>query len=182
MASLGRADVLTLAEARKKTIGYLARLADAADPQMEIDERRSQKTVTDLCAAFIENHAKHKRVAWQSDQSCLEHRILPKLRWRPAATIVAADIEAIHSEVGREHPYAANSLLDLVRKMFNWGKVADFVPKDHANPALGIVRFPERTRKRFITTVEMPHFIEGLEAEDNEYARHGLWIAAAGIA
>jgi len=176
LASLGRADVLTLAEARKKAIGYLARLAGDADPQMEIDERRTQKTVADLCAAFIESHAKHKRVAWQSDQSCLKRRILPKLQWRPAATIVAADIEAIHSDVGREHPYAANNLLDLVRKMFNWGKVAGFVPKDHANPALGIVRFPEQTRKRFITTVEMPHFIRGLESEDNEYARHGLWL------
>lgn len=176
LASLGRADVLTLAETRKKAIGYLARLAADADPQLEIEQRSSQKTVADLCAAFIENHAKHKRVAWRGDQSCLKRRILPKLRWRPAATIVAADIEAIHSEVGREHPYAANNLLDLVRKMFNWGKVAGFVRKDHTNPALGIVRFPERARRRFITTVEMPHFIEGLEAEDNEYARHGLWL------
>ncbi|MEJ0005761.1 MAG: Arm DNA-binding domain-containing protein [Steroidobacteraceae bacterium] len=176
LASLGRADVLTLEEARRKTIRYLAKLADDADPQAEIEQRRSQKTVADLCAAFIENHAKHKRVAWQSDESCLKRRILPKLHWRPAASIVTADIEAIHSKVGREHPYAANNLLDLVRKMFNWGKVAGFMPKDHANPALGIVRFPERTRRRFITTVEMPHFIRGLEAEDNEYARHGLWL------
>jgi integrase len=176
LALLGRADVLTLEEARKKAIRYLAKLADDADPQAEIEQRRSQRTVADLCAAFIENHAKHKRVAWQSDQSCLKRRILPKLHWRPAATIVTADIEAIHSRVGGEHPYAANNLLDLVRKMFHWGKVAGFVPKDHANPALGIVRFPERTRRRFITTVEMPYFIRGLEAEDNEYARHGLWL------
>jgi hypothetical protein len=165
---------LTLEEARRKAIRYLAKLADDADPQAEIEQRRSQRTVADLCVAFIENHAKHKRVAWQIDQSCLKRCILPKLHWRPAASIVTADIKAVHSEVGREHPYAANNLLDLVRKMFNWGKVAGLVPKDHANPALGIVRFPERTRRRFITTVEMPHFIRGLEAEDNEYARHGL--------
>jgi integrase len=168
--------VLTPAEARKKAIGYLAKLAIDVDPQVEIEERRSQMTVADLCAEFIENHAKHKRMAWQDDQSCLKRRILPKLQWRPAATIVAADIEAIHAELGRGHPYAANNLLDLVRKMFNWGKVAGFVPRDHVNPALGIVRFPERARKRFITTIEMPRFIEGLEAEDNEYARHGLWL------
>jgi integrase len=176
LASLGRADILTLEEARKKAIRYLAKLVDDADPQVEIEQRRSQKTVAELCAAFIENHAKHKRISWQSDQSCLKRRILPRLHWRAAASIVTADIEAIHSEVGREHPYAANSLLDLVRKMFNWGKIAGFVPKDHANPALGIARFPERIRRRFITTVEMPNFIRGLEAEDNEYARHGLWL------
>jgi len=60
--------------------------------------------------------------------------------------------------------------------MFNWGKVAGLVPKDHANPAMGIGKFPERKRKRFITTVEMPQFIRALEAEDNEYARHGIWL------
>jgi hypothetical protein len=38
------------------------------------------------------------------------------------------------------------------------------------------VRFRERKRKRFITTVEMPRFVSSLEQEDNEYARHGLWM------
>jgi integrase len=170
--------VLTLEEARRKTIAYLGKVATGADPQTELDQRHSQKTVTDLCTAFIENHAKHKRIAWRSDESCLKRRILPKLRSQPSpsATIVTADIEAIHSDVGRRYPYAANYLLDTVRKMFNWGRVAGLLPKDHANPALGIVRFPERVRRRFITTVEMPQFIRELEAEDNDYARHGLWL------
>jgi integrase len=89
---------------------------------------------------------------------------------------VTSDIEAIHSEVGAEHPYAANRILEVVRKMFNWGKVAGLVPRDHANPAVGIVRFRERKRKRFITTMEMPRFINALEQEDNDYARHGIWL------
>jgi integrase len=155
---------------------YADRVGLAGLFERPTDQRRTQKTVAELCAAFIENHAKHKRIAWRSDESCLKRHILPKLQGRPAVSIVTADIEAIHSEIGREHPYAANNLLDLVRKMFNWGKIAGLVSKDHANPALGIIRFPERTRKRFITTVEMPHFIRGLEAEDNEYARNGLWL------
>src|ERR1700730_6405569 len=176
LASLGRADVLTLDQARKKAITYLGKVAANEDPQEELEQLRSQRTVAELCTAFIENHAKKKRVAWKDDESCLKRRILPKLKARPAATIVSADIEAIHSAVGTGHPYAANRILEVVRKMFNWGKVAGLVPKDHANPAMGIARFPERRRRRFITTVEMPLFIRGLEAEDNEYARHGLWL------
>jgi integrase len=176
VASLGRADVLTLQVARRRAFTYLGKLATDEDPQAEIEQRRSQKTVAELCAAFIDNHARPKRVAWRSDEFCLKRRILPILGQRLAATIVTADIEAIHIKVGRQYPYAANNVLDLVRKLFNWGKVAGFLPKDHANPAVGIVRFPERARKRFITTVEMPHFIRGLEAEDNEYARHTLWL------
>jgi integrase len=176
LASLGRADVLTLDQARKKAIAYLGKVAANEDPQEELDQLRSQKTVAELCAAFIEKHAKRKRIAWKDDESCLKRRILPKLGGRATTTVVTADIEPIHSHVGARHPYAANRLLELTRKMFNWGKVAGDVPKDHVNPALGIAKFPERKRKRFITTVEMPEFIRGLEAEDNEYARHGLWL------
>jgi integrase len=176
LASLGRADVLTLDEARKKAIAYLGKVAANEDPQEESDQQRSQRSMAELCTAFVENHAKKKRVGWKDDESCLRRRILSKLETRAAVTVVTADIEAIHSEVGTEHPYAANRFLEVVRKMFNWGKVAGFVPKDHANPAMGIGKFPERKRKRFITTVEMPQFIRALEAEDNEYARHGLWL------
>jgi hypothetical protein len=67
-----------------------------------------------------------------------------------------------------QHPYAANTLLGLIRNVFNWGQVAGFLPQGQANPTRDIVRFAERVRKRFITTAEMPHFIRALEAEDNE--------------
>ena len=60
--------------------------------------------------------------------------------------------------------------------MFNWGKVAGLVPRDFPNLVAGIVRFPERARKRFITMMEMPHFLQALEQEDNDYARHGIWL------
>ena len=54
--------------------------------------------------------------------------------------------------------------------------MAGLVPRDQLNPTVGIKWFPERRRRRYITTVEMLEFIRSLEAEDNEYARHGLWL------
>lgn len=90
--------------------------------------------------------------------------------------VASADIEALHSEVGTRYQHTPNDILDVVRKMYNWGKTAGCVPRDYANPATGIVRFPERKRRRFITTVEMPRFVRALEEENSEYARHGLWM------
>lgn len=176
LALLGRADALTLDQARKMAITYLGKVAGNEDPQHELDRLRSLKTVAELCSAYIENHAKKKRAHWKSDESCLRRRILPRLGARLAASIVPADIEPIHSEVGTQHPYAANHILEVVRNIFNWGKVAGLVPADHRSPTLGIRWFPERRRRRYITKVEMPDFIRALEAEDNEYARHGLWL------
>jgi integrase len=176
LATLGRADVISLDQARKKAMTYLAKAANYEDPQAESDEQRQLKTVAELVGAYVENHAKKKKKTWKADESALQRRILPILGGRLAASLVSADIEAIHSKVGGEYPYAANNLLDFVRKMFNWGRVSGWVPKDHANPAVGIVRFPSRKRKRFITTVEMPRLLQALEQEDNDYARHGIWL------
>ena len=176
MARLGRADVLTLDQARKKAMAYLGKAASHEDPQDEPQRLRQLKTIDGLCDAYIENHAKKKKKQWKDDQSCLKRRVLSKLKSRLAVSIVTADLEAIHSEVGTHHPYAANRILEVVRKMFNWGRIAGLVPKDHANPAVGIVQFPERKRKRFITTVEMPRFVQALEQEENDYARHGIWL------
>lgn len=176
LARLGRADALTLDQARKKAMGYLGKVAGHEDPQEALDRQRELKTVAELCASFIENHAKKKTKKWKQDESVFRRRVIPKLGARLAASLVTADIESIHSEVGAAHPYAANRILELVRKMFNWGRIAGLVPKEVANPAVGIVRFRERKRKRFITTMEMPRFIQALEQEDNEYARHGIWM------
>lgn len=76
-----------------------------------------------------------------------------------------------------------------MRKMFNPARTAGLVRRDHVNPAVGIVRFPTRKRRRFITAVEMPRFVEALEQEDGKYAEQspaastpidvdwsGLWV------
>lgn len=176
LATLGRADVLTLDQARKKAIVYLGKVASNEDPQDSVDQARALKRVDELCDEFIENHSKKKKKTWKADKSTLDRHVRPKLGSRLAVSIGSADVEPIHSLVGTEHPYAANRMLEVVRKMFNWGKVAGLVPKDHSSPVAGIVRFRERKRKRFVTPVEMPRFIQALEEEESDYARHGLWL------
>jgi integrase len=167
---------MSLDQARKKAMTYLAKAANQEDPQSNVDAQRKLKTIDELVEAYIENHAKKKKKTWKEDRSYLNRYILSKLSGRLAVSLVTADLEAIHSELGVDHPYGANDVLKVVRKMFNWGKVAGLVPRDHPNIVAGIVRFPERTRKRFVTTVEMPRLLQALEQEDNDYARHGIWL------
>lgn len=176
LATLGRADAMSLDQARKKAMGYLAKAANQEDPQSNLDAQRDLKTIDELVEAYIEGHAKKKKKTWKTDQSRLRRVVLAKFSGRLAVTLIPADFEAIHSQLGVEHPYAANDILKVVRKMFNWGKVAGLVPRDHPNVVAGIVRFPQRARRRFITTVEMPRFLQALDQEDNDYARHGIWL------
>ena len=134
------------------------------------------KTMGELCAACVTCHAKPKKVTWKDDESKLRRHVLPGLRTRLAVTVTIAEIEAIHAEAGVKHPYAANRLVGIVRKMFNWARLAGFVPKSHPNPAVGITPFPERKRRRILTTAEMPRFTEALDGENSDYARHAIWL------
>jgi integrase len=176
LAKLGRVDALTLDEARKKAKRYLAQAANNQDPQEEADRLRTSTMVRELVAAYIEEHAKKKKRTWKEDQSYLKRLLLPAHGARLAVTVESSDIEKIHSGHGAKYPGAANNFLTVARKMFNWARIAGYVPKNHPNPTAGIVRFPERKRKRFVTTVEMPVLLREIEAEENEYARHGLWL------
>jgi len=47
--------------------------------------------------------------------------------------------------------------------MFNWGRATGKVPRELPNPAVGIVRFAQRKRRRFVTTVEMPRLLAAIE-------------------
>jgi hypothetical protein len=152
LASLGRVDVLSLDQARRKATAYLGKVASDEDPQADTEKLRTASTTKELVDAYVENHAKLKKRSWKDDESILNRLVLPEFATRLAISVESADIQRIHTSVGADHPYAANRFHEVVRKMFNWGRVAGLVPRDHQNPAVGIVRFPERKRKRFVTT------------------------------
>lgn len=177
LAKLGRVDVMSLDQARKKAMAYLGQAANNADPQESLDALKTSLTVAQLCVAYIEGHAKPKKVSWRDDESSLRRHLIPEYGTRLAPLLTTAEMTALHVRIGAKHPYAANDLLDIVRKMYNWARSpAKLIAKDLDNPAVGIQRFPQRKRRRFLTTAEMPRFIAALEAEDSEYARHGIWM------
>src|ERR1700759_5405473 len=69
LAMLGRADVLTLDQARKKAMAYFAKAANQEDPKSDLDAQRQLKTIDELSEAYIENYAKKKKKTWKDDQS-----------------------------------------------------------------------------------------------------------------
>jgi hypothetical protein len=84
LAVLGRADVLTLDQPRKRAMASLGKAASQQDPLEESDRLRQLKTVEELCTAYIDNHAKKKKKKWKDDESCLRRCILSKLKSRLA--------------------------------------------------------------------------------------------------
>ena len=176
LATLGRGDVLRLDVARKKAVSYLGQVAEGIDPQAPKDTVKAAGTVKSLAEAYIGRHAKLKKNTWVEDESYLTRHLLPRLGTRLALAITTDDMATLHAEIGSKHPYAANRLLEVVRKMYNLGRKWGLVPADKANPASGVERFPETKRRRFVTPDELPRLSKAIDQEADEYVRHAVWL------
>ena len=110
LATLGRGDVLRLDVARKKAVSYLGQVAEGLDPQAPKETIKAAGTVKSLAETYIRRHAKLKKSTWVEDESYLARHLIPRFGTRLALTITTDDMAALHAEIGRKHPYAANRL------------------------------------------------------------------------
>jgi integrase len=176
LATLGRTDVLTLEQARKKARGYLVQVAEGEDPKAQDELETASATVKRLSEIYIERHAKIKKRSWRDDQSYLIRYVIPKLGSRLASTITSADVASLHAKIGEKHRYAANRAIEVVRKMYNLAGKWHVVPAGTLNPAAGIERFHEERRRRFVTAEEMPRLAKAIDSESNPFIRNALWL------
>ena len=176
LADLGRADTITLEQARRKARLYQGSAADGKDPKSNIDEMRASMTVKRLAELYIERHAKLKKKTWKADEASLNRRLIPRFGAQLAVSITRADVATIHAEFGKAHPYAANRFVSLVRKMYNVGRQLGIVPEEMRNPGTEISRFPEHRRRRFVTPAELPILAAAINDDPNEFASHALWL------
>ena len=104
LASLGRADVLTLDQARKKAIRYLGKVADSIDPQIQWMPPCPGATVKTVVDSYVERHAKRKKKTWRDGESCLRRRSVQEHGAKPMTTITSTVIEHIHASIGNPMP------------------------------------------------------------------------------
>lgn len=176
LMTLGAYGVLTLDEARRKARAHLVAVEDGRDP-LDVKKRQAAgETVRDLCQAYIERYAKVHKRTWQDDERRLAGRIVPAWGGLKASSLSKADVAALHSKIGREHPYEANRVVELLSKMFELARTWSFVPEDHPNPARGIDRFREHKRDRWVTADELPKLAQAIDAAGNVYVRAALWL------
>lgn len=177
LGRIGPVDLVPLEQGKKRARALLGRAVTQQDPQAEQDALKGAPTVAELVKAYIEGYAKPHKVRWKEDRFSLRTYLVAPHGTILAQHLTSKEISKISLRIGADRPYAANGFLDRVRRMYNWAKApAKLVPKDFENPATGVPRFPKRKRKRFITTVEAPLFVRALEQEENDFARHAIWL------
>lgn len=163
--TLGRHGVLTAEEARKLAKKQLGSVAHGQDPAEERQTRRKAPTIKDLCDDYMERHAlPNKRpVSVRDDRSMIEGIVLPKLGTKKAEDVTRRDIETLLHRM-KDTPYRANRVRSLLSKMFSlsvaWGGRDD-------NPVLGIEKFQETKRDRWLSEDELQRLSAVLEQHPN---------------
>ena len=159
--SLGDWPALPLKLARDAAAQALKQVGEGHDPSRQRTAvTGGAVTVDHLAKSYLERHARRNKKSWQADEGMIRREIIPEWGRRSAAGIARRDvIEIVESVAARGHPYAANRLLALIRKMFAWGCEVDLVD---SNPGRGVsAPHRETARQRFLN--------------DNEIAK--LWSA-----
>jgi integrase len=167
-------DALTLAAARKLATDALLKVKQGIDPakqkQGEIGAARdaaavrSEDTVENLAAQFIERYCKQKgNRTWTRTKAYFDQEVVPRWRGKTVHEITSEDVENLIDAIAEDRPIAANRVLAAIRKWFGWmggkykgGRKAVLKSRLRTAPCVGIeAPGEEKKRDRVLTDAEI---------------------------
>ena len=161
---LGRYPDLSIENARVGAAKINSKIAQGENPNREKNALRAESTLRELFDRYLEQHAKPHKKTWKSDGAQYKFHLC---HWdkHKISKLHKSDIESLHAKIGRERgPYTANRILALLSVMFSkaisWGW-------KYPNPTIGIKKFREKSRERFLQGEELPRFFQALAEEPN---------------
>jgi hypothetical protein len=111
--TLGPADALSLADARKLAAELMLEVIRGKDPAAERRAARSTNTFAELAQKYLEQHAKKRNRSWKQADALIRRYALPRWSHLPADSITRADVKALMRGMD-EAPIAANQTLAAV--------------------------------------------------------------------
>ena len=165
---------LTIDQARNKAVELKNKIAQGVNPNTEKQSKQGILFGDFFVNEYIEKHAKEHKKTWEYDLTCY-NRFFIKFKNTELSKITVTDIRIMHDEISKTSgKFMANRSLDILKSAYNkavsWGMVND-------NPAVGITKFKEKSRDRFINPNEFAKFFESLNAETNTVIRDYIYIS-----
>ncbi len=159
---LGAFPDLSVENARTQARAANGDIAKGEDPHQKRLAKRHEQTLKGLFDFWMVTYAKETKKTWASDQWQFD-KYLASWHSRKLSDIHQADVEALHARLGLKHGhYTANRVLAMLRTVYS---KASKVGYTGPNPCLGVERFAERSRERFLLPDEMRPFFVALKAE-----------------
>ncbi len=165
---------ISIEQARKACAALSGEVAQGKDPAAERASRKAKgKTFEEVFLWYMEHHSKLKKTTWQRDERRYKAHLT---EWgkKPIHNVNRAMVAELHAKIGRERgPRAGNHMLDLVKSVCRTSIANGW---SDVNPTLGIKRFPELQRDRFLTEDELPKFFAAVEQLQRSLSRDFLLL------
>jgi len=164
--------------ARKEAQKLLYQIAGGMDLSTDKDRTPKTLTVAHLADRYLTEHVKVKtRPRTENEyRRLLEKFILPDMGCFQIPDVTRTDIIRLHNR-HRKTPYQANRLLAVLSKMFNLSESWGYIP-NNSNPCLGVEKFKEKKRNRFLNDQEMRRLGNALSKAEDEKLTSPSCIAA----
>ena len=145
----------TTASARKEALRLLGQIASGMDPAVARSRAGGTPTVAVLARAFLDEHVspKLKPSTAAHYRNLIKPYLIPALGKLRVDQVSQTDVARLHHSL-RTTPYQANRLLAVCSKMFSWAERQGMREKG-ANPCIGLERFREKSRERWLSDDEL---------------------------
>ncbi len=166
--------LLSFNEAKERAKLLLSEVVKGNDPVQEGQDRRIAPNVTALAKLYITEHAipKKRPKSVHADQAMIARFILPALGQMKVASVGVQDIQKLHNNL-KSTPYQANRVLSLLSKMYSlaiqWKLSAE-------NPVIGIEKFHEEKRYRWLSEDELLRLLSALDKHQNQIAADAICL------
>ena len=174
--SLGIFPEMSVSAARGRVAAIQGDIHKGVDVATERRKRRMCPTLGEAFAFYLETYAKQRKRTWKEDQAQYDRYLKNRWAGKRLTTIRKPDVAHLHSDIGRDHGiYAANRLRSLLAKVF--AVMIDAELFSGSNPVLGVKKFREHSRDRFLDAAELKRFFAALAEEPHAVIRDYLHLS-----
>jgi integrase len=153
--TIGPADVIGLAEARKRAAKIRVAVADGHDPQAEKRAARGVGTFAELARRYVEEYAKTKNKSWAQADSLVRKHLLPRWGKLLPSNITRDDVKRLKAAI--KAPIVANQTLAAASAIFSWA-LREEVAGITINPCRHVERHATHSRERVLAASEVAKF------------------------
>lgn len=179
--TIGHHGAWTPDKARQRAAELLREISAGADPATTLRETKlRQTTFNETADEFMKLHGPKLKATTQATYGYLfKIQLRPAFGTRTLADITKADVARFHTKWARK-PRTANHALALLSKLMSWAEDHGLRP-DGTNPCLGIERFREIKRERFLSADELERLGEAMRIAENAMTENAFVLAAIRI-
>lgn len=165
-------------QARLEARRLLGLVSTGVDPAEQKQQDKAQPTFDNLLDLFFSQHVNSKlkdNTVSSYERLCRLH-LASAIRRMRIVDVGRKHVTRLHHDM-RTKPYAANAVLAVMSKFFNWCEKHGYRP-DGSNPCRHVEKYKEHARERFLSEEELARLGEALlRAEEDKSATP--WTIAA---